>query len=83
MIELGLETLKDPEHLFPPYQGAPLLREDTLKKHPELKDVLNQLGGKITDEEMRKMNYQVDYNDDSPEKVAHDFLVDEGLLEVD
>ncbi|WP_164668878.1 ABC transporter permease/substrate-binding protein [Virgibacillus doumboii] len=81
MIELNLVTLDDPENLFPPYQGAPLLREDTLEKYPELKEILNQLGGKITDDQMRQMNYQVDYEDQSPELVAKEYLVDQGLLE--
>ena len=43
--------------------------------------ILNQLGGKITDEQMRKMNYLVDYEDQSPEKVAREFLMEQGLLE--
>lgn len=80
MVELGLVSLDDPKHLFPPYQGAPLMRQETLNKYPELEDILNQLGGKITDEQMREMNYQVDYEDTSPKKVAEDFLVKHGLL---
>lgn len=80
MVELNLVTLNDPENLFPPYQGAPLLRKDTLKKYPELEAILNQLGGRITDAEMRDMNYQVDYEDKPPQKVAEQFLIDKGLL---
>ncbi|GAQ17368.1 glycine betaine/carnitine/choline transport system permease protein OpuCB [Oceanobacillus picturae] len=80
MVELNLVTLEDPENLFPPYQGAPLLRNETMKEYPELKDILNQLGGKITDEQMREMNYEVDYIDRSPREVAEEFLQDEGLL---
>jgi osmoprotectant transport system permease protein len=80
MVELNLVTLEDPENLFPPYQGAPLLRNETMKEYPELKDILNQLGGKITDEQMREMNYEVDYEDRSPREVAEEFLQDEGLL---
>ncbi|WP_010649102.1 ABC transporter permease/substrate-binding protein [Oceanobacillus massiliensis] len=81
MIELDLVTLEDPENLFPPYQGAPLLREDTLAEYPELEDILNQLSGKITDEQMRQMNYQVDYEDRSPNDVAREYLVSEGILD--
>ncbi|WP_174613449.1 ABC transporter permease/substrate-binding protein [Virgibacillus ihumii] len=81
MIKLDLVTLDDPKNLFPPYQGAPLMRQDTLEKYPELRDVLNQLGGKITNQQMRQMNYQVDYKDKSPETVARNFLVEHGLLE--
>ncbi|GGB31187.1 ABC transporter permease [Lentibacillus populi] len=80
MIELGLVTLDDPQNLFPPYQGAPLVRTETLEEYPGLEGILNQLGGKITDDQMRQMNYLVDYEDESPEKVARDFLIKQGLL---
>ena len=80
MVELDLETLKDPNDLFPPYQGAPLLREETLKAYPELEAILNQLSGQITDEEMREMNYDVDYKDKDPEQVARQYLEEEGLI---
>lgn len=80
MIELDLKTLDDPESLFPPYQGAPLLKKATIEKYPDLEMILNQLGGKITDDEMRKMNYKVDYEDKSPEKVAKQYLKKKGLL---
>lgn len=81
MEELGLVALEDTKNLFPPYQGAPLLRTETLEAYPELERILNQLGGKITDEQMRKMNYLVDYEDQSPEKVAKEFLLEQGLIE--
>ncbi|MFC4023041.1 ABC transporter permease/substrate-binding protein [Oceanobacillus longus] len=81
MVELDLVTLEDPENLFPPYQGAPLMREDTLEAYPELEAILNQLSGKITDDEMRQMNYQVDYEDKSPNEVARAYLANEGLLD--
>src|SRR5699024_3653888 len=80
MVELNLTALEDPKDLFPPYQGAPLLRKETLDKYPELKNILNQLGGMVTDEEMRSMNYEVDYNDLDPEDVARKFLVENGLI---
>ncbi|WP_067730313.1 ABC transporter permease/substrate-binding protein [Oceanobacillus damuensis] len=81
MIELNLVTLDDPENLFPPYQGAPLMRQDTLEEYPELEAILNQLSGKITDDEMRQMNYQVDYEDRSANDVAREYLINEGLLD--
>ncbi|GIO23205.1 ABC transporter permease/substrate-binding protein [Oceanobacillus sp. J11TS1] len=80
MVELGLVSLEDPEDLFPPYQGAPLMRADTLEEYPELEDILNQLSGKITDEEMRELNYQVDYEDAPAEDVAREYLIDKGLI---
>ncbi|MFZ3577733.1 ABC transporter permease/substrate-binding protein [Virgibacillus sp. DJP39] len=81
MVKLNLVTLDDPKNLFPPYQGAPLLRQETLIKYPELEQILNQLGGKITDDQMREMNYQVDYKGKSPESVARNYLTEQGLLD--
>lgn len=80
IITNDLQLLEDDKHLFPPYQGAPLLREDTLKKHPELEGILNQLAGKITSQEMAMMNYQVDVQGMSAEQVAKDYLQSQGLL---
>lgn len=81
MIELELVTLDDPENLFPPYQGAPLMRNETLDQYPELEEILNQLGGRITDEEMREMNYLVDYEDRSANEVAREYLKAQGLID--
>lgn len=81
MVELNLGSLEDTENLFPPYQGAPLMRQETLDQFPELEEILNQLAGKITDEEMREMNYQVDFEDKAPVTVAREFLVGAGLLD--
>ena len=74
-----LKVLEDDQHLFPPYQGAPLLREETVQKYPELVDALNQLAGKITDDEMREMNYKVNVEGEKPYDVAEDYLEKEGL----
>lgn len=76
-----LEVLNDDQALFPPYEGAPLLREETLDEHPELEEVLNKLAGKVTDEEMREMNYLVNEEDESPKDVALEYLKDSGLLQ--
>ena len=75
-----LTVLEDDKTLFPPYQGAPLMRESTLEKYPELESILQQLAGKVTDDEMRKMNYEVNVNDASPREVARNFLQQQGLL---
>ena len=75
-----LKILKDDKHLFPPYQGAPILREETLKKHPELENILNKLAGKITEKEMTEMNYKVDVEGKSAYDVAKEYLQKEGLI---
>ena len=78
--EYDLVILKDNLNIFPPYQGAPLLRKDTLEKYPELEKVLNKLSGKISEEEMINMNYEVKVKGKSAASVAHDYLKKEGLV---
>ncbi|NYE09673.1 osmoprotectant transport system permease protein [Bacillus niacini] len=77
--EFGLKVLEDDKNFFPPYYAVPIVKEETLKEHPELKEALNSLAGKLTDEKMRKLNYKVDSLKQSPRKVATEFLKEEGL----
>lgn len=78
--QYDLVVLRDDRHLFPPYQGAPLLRQETLDTHPELKPVLEKLAGMITAEEMSAMNYEVRVNGRSAHDVAVDYLKSHQLL---
>ncbi len=55
-----LAVLEDDKHYFPPYQAVPIVRSETLKRHPAVREALDQLGGKISDEEMRRLNFAVD-----------------------
>ncbi len=77
--KFNLKLLKDNKNFFPPYYAIPIVREETLKKYPELKGVLAKLDGKISDNEMRAMNYKVD-NGADPLKVANDFLKSKKLI---
>ncbi|QEM13018.1 ABC transporter permease/substrate-binding protein [Mucilaginibacter rubeus] len=70
-----LVVLDDDKHIFPPYYAAPIVRDDVLKKFPDLEPTLNLLAGKINDSVMTVLNYRTDYLHQSPEKVAKDFLV--------
>jgi len=79
----NLVTLVDDRHIFPPYHAAPIVRESTLKRYPELEEILNQLAGLIDDQTMTDLNYKVDKLHESPEKVALDFLRQKNLLKPD
>src|SRR5690606_22462987 len=59
LAQYNLKVLVDDLELFPPYQGAPLMLRETAEKYPEVVEALNKLAGKITDAEMREMNYLV------------------------
>jgi osmoprotectant transport system permease protein len=75
----GLVVLEDDKGIFPPYYAAPIVREDALRKFPELEKTLNLLSGKINDSVMTDLNYRTDYLHQSPERVAKDFLVNHKL----
>jgi osmoprotectant transport system permease protein len=75
----NLVILKDDKHIFPPYYAAPIVRDDALKKFPDLEKTLNLLAGKINDSIMTELNYRTDYLHQSPERVAKDFLVSKNL----
>jgi osmoprotectant transport system permease protein len=78
-----LVVLKDDKGFFPPYYAAPLVRSQTLEKYPELRQILNRLAGKISNETMQKLNYEVDEEGRKAEDVAREFLVSCGLIEPD
>lgn len=78
--QYDLKVLKDNKNFFPAYQATTLVRDETLKKYPELKAVLNMLAGKISDDEMIEMNYAVEKEKKDPAEVAKDFLKEKGLL---
>ena len=69
-----LTVLEDDQHFFPPYYAIPMVREDTLEKYPEIKEILNKLGTQLNNDIMRELNYQVDELGKNPEEVAKEFL---------
>ncbi len=76
---LNLAVLEDDRHYFPPYEAVPVVREATLERHPELSTALGELAGRMSEEEMRRMNYAVDGEHRDPKDVVRDFLKAKGL----
>ena len=70
---LGMVALEDDRRYFPPYEAVPLVRRAMLDKHPEASAALSQLSGKISEEEMRRMNYAVDGEHRDPAEVVREF----------
>lgn len=77
---LDLFVLEDDRHYFPPYEAVPVMREQTLQLHPEVAQALAELAGKISDREMRQMNYAVDGQHREVKEVVGQFLRDKKLL---
>jgi glycine betaine/choline ABC-type transport system substrate-binding protein len=76
---LDLFVLDDDRHYFPPYEAIPVIREDALSKHPDITAVIQQLAGKISDEDMRRLNYAVDGEHRDVTQVVREFLKSKGL----
>jgi osmoprotectant transport system substrate-binding protein len=74
-----LTMLVDDKHYFPPYEAVPVVRTDALTRFPEMRAALLELAGKINDEEMRRMNYEVDGEHRDIADVAREFLRAKGL----
>jgi glycine betaine/choline ABC-type transport system substrate-binding protein len=74
-----LAVLEDDRHYFPPYEAVPIVRQDTLARHPAVREALAQLSDKISDEEMRRLNYSVDGKRKDTTVVVREFLRAKGL----
>ena len=74
IAKLDLVALEDDRRYFPPYFAVPVIRNETLNQHPELRAVLERLANKVTDQEMRQMNYEADVERHDASQVVKDFL---------
>jgi osmoprotectant transport system permease protein len=79
IVTQDLIVLRDDRHFFPPYEGAPLVRSDLLARMPGVIAALSLLAGRIDDDTMRRLNYQVEGEHRSPGEVAAAFLVQLGV----
>jgi osmoprotectant transport system substrate-binding protein len=77
---MDVKILTDDKRYFPPYQAALTVRAEALAAHPGLKEALDLLSGKFSDEIMRALNYQVDGKHRPVNEVAVIFLRAAGLL---
>ncbi len=69
-----LFVLEDDRHYFPPYEAVAIMRKAMLEHHPEVRRALDELAGKISEAEMRKLNYAVDGQHRDVKEVVQDFL---------
>ena len=76
---LRLTVLDDDQHYFPPYQAVPIVRQETLQRHPAVLTALEDLKDKISDQDMRRLNYAVDGQRRDAGDVVHAFLESRGL----
>jgi osmoprotectant transport system substrate-binding protein len=77
---LGLAVLDDDRHYFPPYDAVPVVRPELLSRCPAAQDAFDHLAGRITADEMRRMNYAVDGEKRDAAIVAREFLQQKKLV---
>lgn len=76
-----MRILEDDKNFFPPYDAAYMATGKVMKEVPELGEIFEKLAGTIDDKEMMALNNLADLQRYAPKTVAHNFLVDHGLLE--
>jgi glycine betaine/choline ABC-type transport system substrate-binding protein len=70
----GLTMLEDDRHYFPPYDAVPVARSSTLLRYPDARQAIEQLAGRISIGDMRRMNRAVDSDHQDAAAVARAFL---------
>ena len=75
----GFVSLEDDRHYFPPYEAVPLMREESLKRWPQIGAAMQRLAGKISDEDMRAMNLAVESQHRDVRDVVREFRAGKGL----
>jgi osmoprotectant transport system substrate-binding protein len=76
---LGLVELQDDKRYFPPYDAVPIVRQSTLARFPQLRGALAELAGKISESDIRRLNYAVEGQLQEPAEVVRQFRAARGL----
>jgi osmoprotectant transport system substrate-binding protein len=79
ILALGFTVLTDDRHYFPPYEAVPLVREDSIRRHPGIQVALDRLAGKVNAEEVQGMNDAVDGQHRDVGDVVREFRAGKGL----
>ena len=94
VAKYGWHVYMDDKAFFPPYDLTPYVRQEVLDKYPEIADILNELvatfpgGGEPATPEIvaqcqkvwQELNAKVDIDEMEPDEVAHEYLVEHGLV---
>jgi osmoprotectant transport system substrate-binding protein len=65
--------LEDDKHVWPPYNLAPVIRDNVLEAHPDIADIINKISAKLDTKTVTALNAKVDVDKQEYEKVAKDF----------
>jgi osmoprotectant transport system substrate-binding protein len=71
---LHLAVLQDDRHYVPPYDAVPVVETRALLERPAIGAALGELAGRISDDTMRRLNYEVDVRHRDVADVVREFL---------
>ncbi|MDO4278217.1 MAG: glycine betaine ABC transporter substrate-binding protein [Lachnoclostridium edouardi] len=77
----AVKALKDDKNVQVNYLCSTVVRQDALEKYPGLEEALMKMDGLFSDKEMAELNYQVEVEGRDEQEVAHQFLVEKGVVE--
>ena len=80
LADSDVVLLEDNKNFYQTYYCGTVIRNDILKKYPELEEILMKMNNILTESEMAELNYKVESKKEDEKKVAEDFLRDKGLL---
>ncbi len=76
---LDLVALEDDRHYFPPYDAVPIVRRAAFERVPTPRPALAELAGRVSEADMRRMNYAVDGEHRDVADVVREFRKGKGL----
>jgi len=79
IAKLDLFQLQDDRHYFPPYEAVYIIRRDSLNRSAILRQVIDMLGNRISTDEMRQLNYEVDGDKKDVKEVVRQWIATKKL----
>ena len=80
LAALGLLAMEDPKGVQPVYAPAPLVREDVLKRHPAIANILVPIFKSLDRPTLQMLNARIQLEGQDPRKVASGYLQSKGFL---
>lgn len=79
--EENLQLLEDDRAFFAVYNPALTMRRETLENYPQLREIFAPISERLDTETLRRLNYAVEVERETPEAVAERWLRGNGFIE--
>ncbi len=80
LAALGLVVMTDTKGVQAVYEPAPTVRQATLDKYPQIKDLLDPVFKSLSLETLQTLNAKIAVDGEDAKKVAADYLTEKGFL---